>query len=167
MKALTWLNNPNSPAQMKQWLASQDINTSSLDKAAIADIIEESENPLVEQLLSMWQSLKKTSLEKYKAMNNFVCSDGRVRGMFQFYGALRTGRWSSKGIQLQNLPQNHLSNIEQIRQIVASGDFNYVKLQYNDVRATLSQLIRTAFIPAKGYIFIIADFSAIEARVLA
>ena len=92
---------------------------------------------------------------------------GRARRVFQFYGALRTGRWSSKGIQLQNLPQNHISNLELARQIIASGDFNTVKLQYNDVRTTLSQLIRTTFIPAKGYAFIIADFSAIEARVLA
>ena len=167
MKSLTGLSNPNSPAQMKQWLASQGINTASLDKAAVADIIEKSENPQVEQVLSLWQSLKKTSVEKYKAMNNYVCSDGRVRGMFQFYGAVRTGRWSSKGVQLQNLPQNHISNLEVARQIVASGDFNTFKLQYKDVRATLSQLIRIAFIPTKGYVFIIADYSAIEARVLA
>lgn len=167
MKTLTGLSNPNSPTQMKQWLASQGINADSLDKVAVADIIKKSANQLVEQVLSLWQSLKKTSVEKYNAMKNFVCSDGRARGMFQFYGALRTGRWSSKGIQLQNLPQNHISNLEQARQLVASGDFNTVKSEYKDVRATLSQLIRTAFIPAKGYIFIIADFSAIEARILA
>ena len=167
MKALTGLSHPNLPAQMKRWLTSYGINTASLDKAAVTDIIRKSENPQVRQVLSLWQSLKKTSIGKYNAMNNYVCSDGRARGMFRFYGALRTGRWSSKGIQLHNLPQNYISNIELARRIVASGDFNIVKSQYNDVRATLSQLIRTAFIPAKGYILIIADFSAIEARVIA
>lgn len=166
MKILTGLDNPNSPTQMKQWLATQNITAQSLDKNSVANILH-SAPPLAKNVLTLWQQLKKTSVEKYNTMNSVVCKDGRARGMFQFYGANRTGRWSGKLIQLQNLPQNHLKDLENARNIVASGDFNAVKSIYGNVRDTLSQLIRTSLIPDEGHSFIIADFSAIEPRILA
>ena len=166
MKKLTSLDNPNSVQQMKQWLADNGLEVDSLGKKEVAEMIRTAPEPL-QQVLLLRQQLAKSSVKKYQAMEKAVCADGRARGMFQFYGANRTGRWAGRLIQMQNLPQNHLSDLEQARGIVRAGDFDAVELLYEDVPDTLSQLIRTAFVPKAGYKFIVSDFSAIEARVLA
>jgi DNA polymerase len=165
MKNLTNLDNPNSVVQVKQWLSDNGVETESLDKKNVAALIKTApEEP--REVLLLRQQLAKSSIKKYQAMSNSVCSDGRARGMFFFYGASRSGRWAGRHIQLQNLPQNHLPDLEDARSLVKLGDYDAVKLLYEDVPDTLSQLIRTAFIPRPGHKFIVSDFSAIEARVL-
>ena len=166
MKHLTTLENPNSVQQMKQWLVDHGMETDSLDKKAVNELLKKAPPELADVLL-LRQQLAKSSVKKYQAMENTVCADGRARGMFQFYGANRTGRFSGRHIQLQNLPQNHLSDLSEARALVRSGNFEAVELLYEDVPDTLSQLIRTAFIPRDGAQFLVADFSAIEARVIA
>ncbi len=166
MKELTELENPNSVQQMKQWLAENGLETESLDKKAVAELLKDAPEPLGEAL-SLRQQLAKSSVKKYQAMENAVCADGRAHGMFQFYGANRTGRFSGCIIQLQNLPQNHIPDLAQARELVRAGDFDALAMLYEDIPDTLSQLIRTAFVPQDGRKFIVADFSAIEARVIA
>lgn len=166
MKRMTSLENPNSVQQMKQWLSDNGMETESLDKKAVAELLKDAPAELRE-VLSLRQQLAKSSVRKYQAMENTVCSDSRARGMFQFFGAARTGRFSGRNIQLQNLPQNHLPDLAEARALVRAGDFDAVKLLYEDVPDTLSQLIRTAFIPRDGAQLLVADFSAIEARVIA
>ena len=166
MKELTELENPNSVQQMKQWLLENGVETDSLDKKAVAAMLEDAPEPL-KTVLTLRQQLAKSSVKKYQAMENAVCADSRAHGMFQFYGANRTGRFSGRIIQLQNLPQNHIPDLAQARGLVRAGDFDALSLLYEDIPDTLSQLIRTAFVPQGGRKFIVADFSAIEARVLA
>ena len=165
MKGLTNLDNPNSVAQMKQWLSDQGTEVESLGKKDVAKLIGEVPDDQKEVLL-LRQQLAKSSVKKYQAMKNAVCLDGRARGMFQFYGASRSGRWAGRLIQLQNLPQNHMEDLEQARELVKTGNREALTLLYGNVPAVLSELIRTAFVPAAGRKFIVADFSAIEARVL-
>lgn len=166
MKRMTALENPNSVQQMKQWLSDNGMETDRLDKKAVNELLKKAPPELAEVLL-LRQQLAKSSVRKYQAMENTVCADGRARGMFQFYGANRTGRFSGRNIQLQNLPQNHLPDLAEARALVRCGDFAAVEMLYEDVPDTLSQLIRTAFIPREGAQFLVADFSAIEARVIA
>ena len=166
MKALTHLDNPNSVYQLLGWLETQGYSSDSLGKAQVQELIKTAEEP-VRSVLELRLQLSKASVKKYQAMQNAICSDGRARGMFQFYGANRTGREAGRIIQLQNLPQNHLPDLEAARELVKSGNLEAVELLYEDVPDTLSQLIRTAFVPKPGYKFLVADFSAIEARVIA
>ena len=166
MKELTDLENPNSVAQMKQWLSDHGLETDTLGKKAVAELLKTAPEPLGE-VLSLRQQLAKSSVKKYQTMEAAVCADGRARGMFQFYGANRTGRWAGRLIQMQNLPQNHLPDIEQARALVRDGNFTALELLYDSVPEVLSELIRTAFIPKEGCKFAVADFSAIEARVIA
>lgn len=166
MKHMTALENPNSVQQMKQWLADNGLETDSLDKKSVTELLKTAPPELCD-VLTLRQQLAKSSVRKYQAMEKTVCDDGRARGMFQFYGANRTGRFSGRNIQLQNLPQNHLPDLAEARALVRCGNFEGVKLLYEDVPDTLSQLIRTAFIPREGSQFLVADFSAIEARVIA
>lgn len=166
MKELTSLENPNSVQQMKQWLADNGLETDSLDKKAVAELLKTAPEPL-KTVLTLRQQLAKSSVRKYQAMENAVCADSRAHGMFAFYGANRTGRYSGKIIQLQNLPQNHIPDLTQARELVKAGDFDALAMLYEDIPDTLSQLIRTAFVPQDGRKFIVADFSAIEARVVA
>ena len=167
MQAITGLENPNSVQQMKEWLAKHGVEAEALDKKAVKELIRNSDNQTVRTALMLRQQLAKSSVKKYQAMQNAVCRDGRAHGMFQFYGANRSGRWAGRLIQLQNLPQNHLPDLEQARQYVMDGDYEMLDLLYDSVPAVLSELIRTAFIPRPGYKLIVSDFSAIEARVLA
>ncbi len=162
---MTNLDNPNSVQQMKNYLAENGLEMESLGKKEVAEILKVAPEHLRE-VLSLRQQLAKSSVKKYTAMQNAVCSDGRARGMFQFYGANRTGRFSGRLIQLQNLPQNHIFDLAEARAIVRSGDYEVMDMLYEDIPDTLSQLIRTAFVPQNGRKFIVADFSAIEARVL-
>lgn len=166
MKRLTALDNPNSVQQIKQWLSDNGLEVDSLGKKEVAEMIKTAPEKL-QRVLLLRQQLAKSSIKKYQAMEKAVCADGRARGMFQFYGANRTGRWAGRIIQMQNLPQNHLEDLAEARSLVRSGNFDGVELLYEDVPDTLSQLIRTAFIPKAGCKFLVADFSAIEARVLA
>lgn len=165
MQELTDLDNPNSVVQMKQWLADNGLEMDSLGKKEVAQAVKTAPKELTEVLL-LRQQLAKSSVKKYQAMQNAVCEDGRARGMFQFYGANRSGRWAGRMIQLQNLPQNHMPDLKQARGIVESGNYAAMELLYDDIPDTLSQLIRTAFVPRAGMKFVVADFSAIEARVL-
>ena len=165
MQELTDLDNPNSVVQMKQWLADNGLEMDSLGKKEVAQAVKTAPKELTEVLL-LRQQLSKSSGKKYQAMQNAVCEDGRARGMFQFYGANRSGRWAGRMIQLQNLPQNHMPDLKQARGIVESGNYAAMELLYDDIPDTLSQLIRTAFVPKYGMKFVVADFSAIEARVL-
>ena len=166
MKELTELDNPNSVAQMKVWLADNGMETDTLGKKAVAEMLKNAP-PELRIVLSLRQQLAKSSVKKYQAMETAVCADDRARGMFQFYGANRTGRWAGRIIQMQNLPQNHLEDLAEARSLVRNGDFEAVEILYEDVPDTLSQLIRTAFVPQGDRKFIVADFSAIEARVIA
>lgn len=166
MKELTSLDNPNSVQQMKQWLADNGVETDTLGKKAVAELLKTAP-PQLQKVLTLRQQLAKSSVKKYQAMEIAVCADGRARGMFQFYGANRTGRWAGRIIQMQNLPQNHLDDLSEARGLVRAGDFDALETLYEDVPDTLSQLIRTAFVPQKNRKFIVADFSAIEARVIA
>lgn len=165
MKRLTGLDNPNSVQQMKGWLSQHGVETDSLDKKAVLELLKNAP-PELSEALSLRQQLAKSSVKKYIAMKNVACTDHRARGTFRFYGANRTGRFSSKNIQLQNLPQNHLADIEYARALVRQGNYAALEMLYDSVPDVLSQLIRTAFIPKAGRKFIVADFSAIEARVL-
>ncbi|HFI0960187.1 TPA: DNA polymerase [Streptococcus suis] len=164
LKALTSLENPNSVLQMIGWLREHGVTTDSLDKKAVKELLKTVDDKTA-KVLKLRQQAAKSSVSKYQAMMNCVCKDGRARGMFQFYGANRTGRWAGRLVQLQNLPQNHLSDLEEARKLFKTGDLEATELLY-DTQDTLSQLIRTAFIPSKGKKFIVCDFSAIEARVL-
>lgn len=166
MKELTSLDNPNSVQQMKQWLADNGMETDTLGKKAVAELLKTAP-PELQKVLTLRQQLAKSSVKKYQAMETAVCADGRARGMFQFYGANRTGRWAGRIIQMQNLPQNHLDDLSEARGLVRVGDFDALEMLYEDVPDTLSQLIRTAFVPQENRKFIVADFSAIEARVIA
>ena len=166
MKDLTALENPNSVQQMKQWLSDNGMETDTLGKKAVAELLKTAPSEL-QKVLTLRQQLAKSSVKKYQAMETAVCADGRARGMFQFYGANRTGRWAGRIIQMQNLPQNHLDDLAEARGLVRCGDFEAVEMLYEDVPDTLSQLIRTAFVPRGDRKFIVADFSAIEARVIA
>ena len=166
MKCITEMENPNSVQQMKDWLSQNGMDVDSLGKKEVAALMQTCP-PELRKVLVLRQQLAKSSVRKYTAMRNAVCSDRRARGMFRFYGANRTGRFSGKLIQLQNLPQNHLPDLEEARALVKCGDSDALEMLYEDIPDTLSQLIRTAFIPKKGSRFIVADFSAIEARVIA
>lgn len=165
MKALTNLENPNSVQQMKRWLCDNGLEMDSLGKKEVASVLKTAPKPLC-AVLTLRLQLAKSSVKKYQAMKNAVCEDNRARGMFQFYGANRSGRWAGRLIQLQNLPQSHLPDLEQARSLVKNNDYEALKLLYDDIPDTLSQLIRTAFIPKENMKFVVADFSAIEARVL-
>ncbi len=170
MRGITGLDNPNSVQQMKEWLSDQGIEMESLGKKEVAQFVKNPDgnaNGNITDALKLRLQLAKSSVKKYQAMQNAMCSDGRAHGMFQFYGANRSGRWAGRLIQLQNLPQNHMTDLAEARALVRSGDYDTMSLLYNDIPDTLSQLIRTAFIPKPGYKFIVSDYSAIEARVLA
>ena len=165
MRQLTALENPNSVQQMKEWLTQHGLEVDSLDKKAVKELLKTAPPELAE-VLELRRQLAKSSVKKYQAMQNAVCADGRARGMFQFYGANRSGRWAGRLIQLQNLPQNHMAHLEDARSLVRSGDYSLLSALYDSVPEVLSELIRTAFVPRDGYKFIVSDFSAIEARVL-
>lgn len=165
MQRLTSLENPNSVQQMKDWLTKHGLEVDSLDKKAVNELLKTAPPELAE-VLELRQQLAKSSVKKYQAMQNAVCADGRARGMFQFYGANRSGRWAGRLIQLQNLPQNHMAHLEDARRLVRSGDYTMLSMMYDSVPDVLSELIRTAFVPKEGYKFIVSDFAAIEARVL-
>ena len=165
LQEITDLDNPNSVAQMKEWLAENGLETETLGKQAVKELLNTAPESLRE-VLALRQDLAKSSVKKYTAMENAVCSDGRARGLLQFYGANRTGRFAGRLIQVQNLPQNHLPDLVQARQLVKSGNFDILEALYDSVPSVLSELIRTAFVPKPGYKFIVADFSAIEARVI-
>lgn len=165
MQEQTGLENPNSVVQMKGWLSDNGVQAESLDKKAVKELISDSEDRIAD-VLSYRQQLAKSSVSKYTAMQNAVCADGRARGMFQFYGANRSGRWAGRLIQLQNLPQNHMDDLEEARNLVRDGNFSALEMLYDNIPNVLSELIRTAFIPKPGYKYIVSDFSAIEVRVL-
>ena len=166
MQEQTGLDNPNSVVQMKGWLADNGLEMDTLGKKAVAAVLDDVSDDLAD-VLALRQQLAKSSVKKYQAMKNAACSDNRARGMFQFYGANRTGRFAGRIVQLQNLPQNHMEDLAEARALVRDGKYEALNLLYDDIPDTLSQLIRTAFIPPKGKSFIVADFSAIEARVIA
>ncbi|MBC2723233.1 DNA polymerase [Desulfosporosinus sp.] len=163
---LTGIENPNSVAQLKEWLLNNGVHVESLSKKAVADLARESDGE-VERLLSLRLQMAKTSIKKYEAIDRALCPDGRVRGMLQFYGANRTGRWAGRIINVQNLPQNHLKDLTLARNLVKARQFDNLELLFESVPGVLSELIRTAFVPRQGHRFIVADFSAIEARVIA
>ena len=165
-KELTGLENPGSVNQLKAWLADQDMPMDSLARKIVQEKAAQTDG-IVAELLNLRLELSKTSVKKYEAMARCVCRDGRVHGLLQFYGANRTGRWAGRLVQAQNLPQNHLPDLDLAREIVKNGDEELLDTLYASVPGTLSELIRTAFIPKDGYRFLVADFSAIEARVLA
>lgn len=165
MQKLTGLDNPNSVMQLKSYLADNGLETETLGKKDVAALLKSVPADMAE-VLNLRLQLAKSSVKKYQAMQNAVCDDGRCHGMFQFYGANRSGRWAGRLIQLQNLPQNHMSDLEQARGLVKAGDYEMLNMLYDSVPNVLSELIRTAFIPRPGYKFIVSDFSAIEARVL-
>ena len=167
LKELTGLENPNSVLQMRGWLNDHGIEAESLGKAAVAELLASTNDELLKEVLVLRQQLAKSSVRKYQAMQNFACSDNRARGLFQFYGANRTGRFAGRGIQLQNLPQNHMEDLEEARGLVRQGSYASLSLLYDSVPNVLSELIRTAFVPREGMKFIVSDFSAIEARVIA
>ena len=166
LSRITQIANPNSVSQMKEWLISQGMEAESLSKADVKEMMR-SATPEVQEALRLRAQLAKTSTRKYESMERSACWDGRLRGMFQFYGAQRSGRWAGRNVQLQNLPQNHLPELETVRSLVASGNYSDLKLLYLSVPDVLAEVIRTAFIPAPGKKFIVCDFAAIEARVLA
>lgn len=166
MKRLTGVENPNSVYQLLDWLETQGYKSDSLGKTQVQELIKTAKEP-VKSVLQMRLQLSKSSVKKYTAMKNTACSDNRARGMFSFYGASRTGRWAGRNVQLQNLPQNHLPDLTEASELVKYSSFEDIQMLYDDVPDTLSQLIRTAFIPRQGMKFIVADFSAVEARVIA
>ena len=167
-KELTGLSNPNSPSQLKEWIGGRiGHEVTSLTKEAVPLLIEEAQDDEVVRILELRQLMSKTSVKKYQTMKNSRCDDGRIRGLLQFYGANRTGRWAGRLVQVQNLPQNHLPDLDRARELVRSGAYDDVEFLFDSIPDTLSQLIRTAFIPREGNTFMVADFSAIEARVIA
>ena len=166
MERFTGLQNPNSVTQLKWWLCQQDVETEKLDKAAVEELLNGELMDIVREVLTMHQQISKSSIAKYKKMLRAVNADGRVRGMFQFYGASRTGRYASKIVQLQNLPRNHMDDLDEARKLVKAGDLKTLKAKYADVQDVLSQLVRTAFVPESGN-FLVADESSIEARIIA
>lgn len=165
-RTVTGLDNPNSPVQLKAWLAEKGVEADSLSKTAVADMLEKADGE-IELALSLRQELAKSSVKKYTAMQTVVGSDSRARGLIQFYGANRTGRYAGRLIQVQNLPQNHLPDLKEARTLIRSGNFDAVEMLYDSVPLVLSELIRTTFVPKPGCRFYVADFSAIEARVIA
>ena len=166
IKEITDLENPNSVMQMKQWLAENGLKVDSLGKNEVKELLKSAPSKLA-SVLELRQQLAKFSVKKYQTMQNTMCADYRARGMFRFYGANRSGRWAGRLIQLQNLPQNHMPDLREARELVKTGNLTALEILYDDISDTLSQLIRTAFIPKDGYKFIVSDFSAIEARVIA
>jgi len=167
VKELTGLDNPNSPVQLKNWLQDKTgFEIPSLAKGLLPDLIKDAKSPEVSKVIGLRQMMSKTSTKKYLAMLNCACNDNRAHGLFQIYGANRTGRWAGRLIQMQNLPQNHLDDLEEARACIASGDYDLTTLLYDDIPSMLSQLIRTAFVAKEGCIFGIMDFSSIEAAVL-
>lgn len=167
MRALTGIDNPRSTSQLDMWLREHGCDMVSLGKKDVAQVIEETEDPLIRKVLSLRLLISKSSVKKYTKMLDATCSDGRARGMFQFYGAMRTGRFAGRLLQLQNLPQNHIENIGLVRELARRGDLDALSVMFDSVPDILSQLIRTAFVAREGSRFIVADFSAIEARVIA
>lgn len=167
MRRLTGLENPNSVAQLKDWLETAGMSADSLNKAAVQELKDKATDPATRRVLELRQQLGKTSVTKYEAMQNAVCADGRVRGLLQYYGAGRTGRWAGRLVQVQNLPQNHLAGLGLVRELVRERDLETLELCFDSVPDVLSQLIRTAFVAGEGNIFHVADYSAIEARVIA
>ncbi|MBQ6134349.1 MAG: hypothetical protein IJI65_09370 [Lachnospiraceae bacterium] len=167
MKKITGLSNPNSPLQLKEWLTLRGIKVDTLGKDTVKELIDGDAPPDIKRLLKLRLMAAKSSVKKYQAMEGAVCSDGRIRGMFRFYGAGRTGRFTSKIINFQNLPRNSMPDLDAARELVRKGDFEALKMLYDDIPDVLSQLIRTALIPSDGYLFAVADYSAVEARVLA
>lgn len=165
MQEKTGLENPNSVSQMKGWLSDNGVETETLDKKAVRELLPDADEDIAD-VLTCRQQLAKSSVSKYTAMSNAVCADGRARGMFQFYGGSRTGRWAGRIIQLQNLPQNHMEDLAEARSLVRDGNFDALEMLYDNISNVLSELIRTAFVPKPGYKYVVADFSAIEARVL-
>ena len=165
-RSVTGLDNPNSPAQLKAWLSERGVETESLSKAAVLSLLEEADGE-VERALSLRQELAKSSVKKYTAMEMAVGSDSRARGLIQFYGANRTGRFAGRLIQVQNLPQNHLPDLDEVRRLLRCRQFDAIEMLYDSVPLVLSELIRTAFVPKPGCRFFVADFAAIEARVIA
>ena len=166
-EALTKLQNPNSPAQLKAWLQEKGIKVDSLSKEKVKEILEEVQDTSVKRVLELRQELSKTSVKKYEAMKRAICADERLRGLMQFYGANRTGRWAGRLVQVHNLPRNSMDNLECARQLIKCGDYEMLEILFDSVPEVLSQLIRTAFIPSENSRFIVSDFSAIEARVIA
>ena len=167
-KALTGLDNPNSPAQLKRWLKDKhDIQVESLSKNAVAELIEKTESEEIKKLLGLRQEMSKTSVKKYEAMDRVMRKDERIGGLLKFYGANRTGRWAGRLVQIQNLPRNSMPDLKLARDILKSRNYELLELLFDSVPDVLSQLIRTAFIPSIGNRFIVSDFSAIEARVIA
>lgn len=164
---LTGLDNPNSTAQLLSWLEENDTQAENLQKATVSSLLKDCPQGKVKRVLEIRQQLGKTSIKKYVAMQTAKCEDGRIRGLTQFYGANQTGRWAGRLVQLQNLPRNYLSTLAYARNLIKAKNFEGVKLLYGNIPDTLSQLIRTAFIPSEGHKFVVADFSAIEARVIA
>ena len=165
-KKLTGLANPNSPLQLKDWLNKQGVKTDSLSKTTVAQLLQTTTGT-VHQVLALRQLLSKSSVKKYQAMQKAMCQDGRVHGLLQFYGANRTGRWAGRLVQVQNLPRNSMPDLEEARELVKQGNVPALAMLYNSVPDVLSQLIRTAFVPSEGHHFYVADFSAVEARVIA
>ena len=165
-RKITGLENPNSTVQLLKWLNSRGVNAENLQKETVKNLIQETEGD-VKRVLEIRQELSKTSTKKYVAMKDALCEDGRVRGLLQFYGANRTGRWAGRLVQVQNLPRNYLSDLDDARNMVKRRDLLTLDILYDNIPDTLSQLIRTAFVPEEGKKFVIADFSAIEARVIA
>lgn len=167
MKKLTHLDNPNSVAQLKDWLEGVGVNVDSLDKATVSDLRASVPDPTTRRVLELRQLLGKTSTKKYEAMTSAACDDNRVRGLLQYYGAGRTGRWAGRLVQVQNLPQNHLEQIDKVRELVKARDLETLEMCFDNVPDVLSQLIRTAFVAKPGHTFLVSDYAAIEARVIA
>lgn len=167
LQKLTGLENPNSVVQLKGWLETVGLPCETLSKGAVSDLMGQAVDPTTRRVLELRQQLGKTSTKKYEAMVNAAGADHRVRGITQYYGAARTGRWAGRLVQLQNLPQNHLAGIEQVREIVRAQDLEMLELLYDSVPDVLSQLIRTAFVAKPGHTFLVSDYAAIEARVIA
>ena len=167
MQQLTGLDNPNSVQQLKTWLEAVGVSCETINKATVADLLDTAPDKTTKRVLELRQLLSKTSTKKYHAMESMVCQDNRVRGIAQYYGAGRTGRWAGRGVQVQNLPQNHLDNIGTVREIVRARDLDTLELCYSNVPDVLSQLIRTALVAKPGHTFLVCDYAAIEARVIA
>ena len=167
LRKLTSLDNPNSVAQLKEWLEGVGVSVDSLNKATVTDLRSTVPDPKTRRVLELRQLLGKTSTKKYEAMTNAACDDDRVRGLLQYYGAGRTGRWAGRLVQVQNLPQNHIDRIDEVRELVRDRDLDTLELCYDNVPDVLSQLIRTAFIAKEGHTFLVCDYAAIEARVIA